>query len=100
MGIIKDMIRSHADKKNDFISEWYWRRKYNSLSNEMDVLKEVIASDIYKKVVKELIDPLEVKRLKKTIERLNSKCQFLLEERNKYYDEVKVLRKRCEKDEG
>lgn len=101
MGIIKDMIRAHADKKNDFISEWYWRRKYNRLSNEMDVLKEVMASDIYNKVIKDMTEPLEMKKLKRTIERLNNKCQFLLEERNKYYDEVKALKKkRSEEDEG
>lgn len=100
MGMIKDMIRAHADKKNDFISEWYWRRKYNSLAVEYDVLKETIASDVYKRVIKDITDPMEIKRLKMTIERLNNKCQFLLEERNKYYDEVKMLRKKSEKDEG
>lgn len=94
MGIIKNMLQAHADKKNDFLSEWYWRSKYNSLSNEMEILKEVMANDIYKKVIKEMTEPLEVKRLKKTIERLNGKCQFLLEERNKYYDELRLLKKK------
>ncbi|MGM9543522.1 MAG: hypothetical protein ACI3T9_00930 [Romboutsia timonensis] len=94
MGFIKDIIQAHADKKDDFISEWYWRRKYNKLSIEMEVLKEAMASDVYKKVLKNMEDPLEVKRLKRTIERLNNKCNFLLEERNKLYDENKILKKK------
>lgn len=94
MGFIKDIIRAHADKKDDFISEWYWRRKYNKLTVEMEVLKEAMASDVYKKVLKNMEDPLEVKRLKRTIERLNNKCNFLLEERNKLYDENKILKKK------
>lgn len=98
MGILKDMIRAHADKKNDFISEWYWRSKYNKLELEFQTFKEVMQSDLYKKVVKDMTEPLEITRLKRTIERLNNKCQFLLEERNKYYDEVKILKKRGEQD--
>lgn len=94
MGFIKDIIKAHADKKNDFISEWYWRKKYNTLSLELDHLKEVMASDIYKKVVKDMTQPMEIKRYKKTIERLNNKVSFLLEERNKLYDENKILKKK------
>lgn len=51
-------------------------------------------SDLYKKIVKELTEPLETKRLKRTIERLNNKCNFLLEERNRLYDENKILKKK------
>lgn len=94
MGFIKDIIKSHADKKNDFISEWYWRRKYNTLSMELEELKEVMASDIYKKVVREIGKPLELKRYKKENERLRNKCRVLLEERNSLYDEVKILKKK------
>ena len=96
MGFIKDIIRQHADKKNDFISEWYWRRKYNTLSTEFEVFKEVMQSDLYKKIVKDMTEPMELKRLKRTIERLNNKCQFLLEERNKLYDENKMLKRKVE----
>lgn len=94
MGFIKDIIQAHADKKNDFISEWYWRAKYNKLENEFQVFKETMQSDLYKKIVKELTEPLETKRLKRTIERLNNKCNFLLEERNRLYDENKILKKK------
>lgn len=94
MGIIKNIIRTHADKKDDFISEWYWRRKYNTLSNEIEALKQIMTSDVYNKVLKDMTMPLEVKRLKRTIERLNSKCNFLLEELKKLYDENKILKKK------
>lgn len=94
MGFIKDIIQAHADKKNDFISEWYWRSKYNKLENEFQVFKETMQSDLYKKIVKDLTEPLEIKRLKRTIERLNNKCNFLLEERNRLYDENKILKKK------
>ena len=94
MGLISDLLKAHADKKNDFISEWYWRSKYNKLENEFQVFKETMQSDLYKKIVKDLTEPLEIKRLKKTIERLNNKCNFLLEERNKLYDENKLLKKK------
>lgn len=94
MGIIKDLIKQHAEKKNDFISEWYWRKKYNSLASELEVLKDVMASDIYKKVIKQMAEPMEIKRYKRTIERLNNKCSFLLEERNRYYDELNKINKK------
>lgn len=94
MGIIKDLIKQHVEKKDDFISEWYWRRKYNSLASELEVLKDVMASDIYKKVIKQMAEPMEIKRYKRTIERLNNKCSFLLEERNRYYDELNKINKK------
>ena len=94
MGIIKDLIKQHAEKKDDFISEWYWRRKYNSLASELEVLKDVMASDTYKKVIKQMAEPMEIKRYKRTIERLNNKCSFLLEERNRYYDELNKINKK------
>ena len=72
----------------------YWMKKYNSVIIELESLKKVMASDIYNKVIKNMEDPLENKRLKLTIERLNSKCNFLLEERNKLYDENKILKKK------
>ena len=72
----------------------YWRKKYNSVIIELESLKRVMASDVYNKVIKNMEDPLENKRLKLTIERLNSKCNFLLEERNKLYDENKILKKK------
>lgn len=94
MGIIKNLIKQHAEKKNDFVSEWYWRKKYNSLASELEVLKDVMASDIYKKVIKQMAEPMEIKRYKRTIERLNNKCSFLLEERNRYYDELNKINKK------
>lgn len=93
MGFIKNIIKAHSDKKDDFISEWYWRRKYNTLSAEFEVYKELMTSDIYNKVVKEIAKPLELKRYKKENERLRNKCKVLLEERNNLYDEVKALKK-------
>ena len=50
----------------------YWRKKYNSVIIELESLKKVMASDVYNKVIKNMEDPLENKRLKLTIERLNN----------------------------
>lgn len=94
MGFIKDIIEQHANKKDDLISQWYWRKKYNTLKNEFDTFKEVVASDIYKRVTEEISQPMELKRYKKTIERLNNKVAFIQEERNKLYDENKLFKKK------
>lgn len=94
MGFIKNILKAHADKKDDFISEWYWRRKYNTLQGEMDQLLEVMRSDIYKEVLAKMTKPLELKRYKRENTRLRNKCKVLLEERNSLYDENKVLKKK------
>lgn len=93
MGLIKDLLRARADKKNDFISEWYWRRQYNKLRAEMDSLLEVMRSDIYDRVVKEMTIPLELKRYKRENDRLRNKCKVLLEERNRLDDTIKIIKK-------
>lgn len=72
----------------------YWRRKYNTLKGEMDVLLEVMRSDIYDRVIKSLTEPLELKRYKMENERLRNKCKVLTEERNNLYDENKLLKKK------
>lgn len=79
---------------NGILGALYWRKKYNAVIIELESLKRVMASDVYDKVIKNMEDPLENKRLKLTIERLNNKCNFLLEERNKLYDENKILKKK------
>ncbi len=93
MSLLEDILRKHAEKKNDIISECYWRKKYNSLLNEYQVLKEVMSTDVYNKVIQLITEPLEIKRYKKTIERLQHRCSFLLEERDKLYVKVKNYEK-------
>ena len=93
MGFIKDILKAHADKKDDFLSEWYWRKKYNTVVAELEQLKEVMANDVYNKVINEISKPMEIKRYKRENERLRNKCKVLLEERNSLYDENKMLRR-------
>lgn len=84
--------RPLIEESNSIWSAIYWRKKYNTAAAELETLKEVMASDIYDKVIKNMDDPLENKRLKLTVERLNNKVSFLQEERNKLYDEVRALK--------
>lgn len=98
MGIISDIIKAHADKKDDFISEWYWRRNYNKLKSQMDQLIEVMRSDVYKKVIDDLSNPLILERYKRENERLRNKCSSLIDERDALYEVIKVLKKKGGKD--
>ena len=100
MGLLEDIIRKHAQDKNDIISECYWRKKYNTLLNEFELLKEVMKTDVYNKVIQQISEPLEIKRYKKTIERLQYRCNFLLEERDKLYAKVKNYEKGVAKKNG
>ena len=90
----KKKERPLIKESNSIWSAFYWRKKYNTVASELEVLKQVMASDVYAKVIKNMEDPLENKRLKLTVERLNNKVSFLQEERNKLYDEVKALKKK------
>lgn len=97
MGFIKDILKAHAAKKDDFLSEWYWRKKYNTAVAELEQLKEVMANDVYCKVINEISKPMEIKRYKRENERLRNKCKVLLEERNSLYDENKMLKRKGDK---
>ena len=83
MGIIMDYLKHRAEIKEDGISAAvYWRRKYNLAINDIEVIKEVMSSDVYNKVLKSLTDPLEIRSLKATVKRQKRLLEAVKEERN------------------
>ena len=80
--------KKHSEEYDDLISSWYWRKKYNSLSLEIETLKEVMASDVYSKVIKNLTDPLETRRIKRENSRLRNLLSATREERDYYKNQV------------
>lgn len=81
-------IRKHSDEYDDLISSWYWRKKYNSLSLEIETLKEVMASNVYSKVIRNLTDPLETRRIKRENSRLRNLLSATREERDYYKNQL------------
>lgn len=81
-------IRKHSDEYDDLISSWYWRKKYNSLSLEIETLKEVMASNVYSKVIRNLTDPLETRRIKRENSRLRNLLSVTREERDYYKNQL------------
>ena len=85
---LRKWITKHSDVYDDLISSWYWRKKYNSLSLEIETLKEVMASNVYSKVIKNLTDPLETRRIKRENSRLRNLLSVTREERDYYKNQV------------
>lgn len=85
---LKRWIRKHSEEYDDLISSWYWRKKYNSLSLELETLKEVMASDVYSKVIKNLTDPLETRRIKRELSRVRNLLTATREERDYYKNQL------------
>ena len=81
---IKRWIKKHAEEYDDLVSTWYWRKKYNTLALELESVKEVLASDVYKKVIKNLADPLETRRIKRELSRVRNLLAATREERDYY----------------
>ena len=81
-------IKEHSEEYDDLISSWYWRKKYNSLSLEIETLKEVMASNVYSKVIKNLTDPLESRRIKRENSRLRNLLSVTREERDYYKNQL------------
>jgi hypothetical protein len=85
---LRRWIKKHSEEYDDLISSWYWRKKYNSLSLEIETLKEVMASDVYSKVIKNLTDPLETRRIKRENSRLRNLLSATREERDYYKNQL------------
>ena len=85
---LRELIRKHSDEYDDLISSWYWRKKYNSLSLEIETLKEVMASNVYSKVIKNITDPLETRRIKRENSRLRNLLSATREERDYYKNQL------------
>lgn len=85
---LRGWIKEHSEEYDDLISSWYWRKKYNSLSLEIETLKEVMASNVYSKVIKNLTDPLETRRIKRENSRLRNLLSVTREERDYYKNQL------------
>ena len=85
---LRKWIRKHSDEYDDLISELYWRKRYNSKCLELESLKEVMRSDIYEKVVKNMVDPMENKRLKQQVKRLDRLLEAARDERDYYKNQL------------
>lgn len=86
--ILRKWIKEHSEEYDDLISSWYWCKKYNSLSLEIETLKEVMASNVYSKVIKNLTDPLETRRIKRENSRLRNLLSVTREERDYYKNQL------------
>ena len=73
------------------VSDWYWRKKYNTLLGELELLKEVMRDDVYKKTIKQIAQPLELARYKRESERLRRLLTSIREERNELIADNKKL---------
>ena len=87
--MLKKWITNYSKHHDDLISELYWRKRYNSKCLELESLKEAMRSDIYEKVVKNMVDPMENKRLKQQVKRLNRLLEAARDERDYYKDKCK-----------
>lgn len=97
--MFKEKFEKRVNSKEDWISDWYWRRKYNSISAELELLKEVMRCDIYEKTIKQVSQPLELVRYKRENTRLRNLLHATREERNSLINEVKSLKKELSKRE-
>ena len=89
MGMLKKWITNYSQHQDNLISEFYWRKRYNSKCLELESLKEVMRSDIYEKVDNNMLDPMENKRLKQQVKRLNRLLEAARDERDYYKDKCK-----------
>lgn len=89
MGMLKKWITNYSEHHDNLISEFYWKKRYNSKCLELESLKEVMRSDIYEKVVKNMVDPMENKRLKQQVKRLNRLLEAARDERDYYKNKCK-----------
>lgn len=87
----KKAFKNRVNSVDDVISDWYWRKKYNTLLGELELLKEVMRDDVYKKTIKQIAQPLELARYKRESERLRRLLTAIREERNELIADNKKL---------
>ena len=81
--MLKKWITNYSEHHDNLISEFYWKKRYNSKCLELESLKEVMCSDIYKKVVKNMVDPMENKRLNRLLEAARDERDYYKNQVNK-----------------
>lgn len=67
-------------KDDSLPSKWKMRKRINSLENEVETLKEIIKSELYKEFMKKLGEPDEIKRLREENKKLRLKNKNYKEE--------------------
>lgn len=93
----KWFTEEYANEKDNRITQWYWRKKYNTVCGELELLKEVMSSEVYKAVLDKLGDPLTIKRLNMENTRLRKLLAAAREERNALYQAQAKKNKRIAK---
>ena len=92
MGPIKKFL-IRVNTKDDILAEWYWRKKYNTLLGQNELLKEVMRDRIFKNVIEKISEPMELARYKRENTRLRNMLAVLREDRNKLTSQIKYLNK-------
>ena len=78
----KWFTEEYVHEKDNKITQWYWRKKYNTVLGELELLKETMANEVYRAVLDKLGDPLTIKRLNEENKRLRTLLKAAREERN------------------
>ena len=81
--MLKKWITNYSEHNDNLISEFYWKKRYNSKCLELESLKEVMRSDIYEKIVKKMVDPMENKRLNRLLEAARDERDYYKNQVNK-----------------
>lgn len=68
--------------KEELPSKFKMRKRINTLENELDTLKEIIKSELYKSFIDKLGEPERIKRLTEENKKLRLKIKSLKEEKN------------------
>lgn len=80
--------KAEEEKTNDLFekdklpSKHKMRKRINTLENEVETLKEIIKSELYKSFMEKLGEPEKIKRLTEDNKKLRLKVKSLKEEKN------------------
>ena len=75
MGMLEKAVLK-ANKKQKKVRDI---RRLNTLENELETLKNIIKSELYKEFMKKLDEPIEAERLRKENKKLRQKIKILKE---------------------
>ena len=89
----KEYYNKTLEDGDGILSAIYWRKKYNTLIGEHELLKEVMRDDVYQKTIKSIERPLELARYKRENTRLRNQLNVIREERDNAISELKKYKK-------
>lgn len=99
MNNIKLTWKQYTETKDNFVTRWYWRKKYNQTKAELDTITEIMRSDVYKTVLQNIGEPFELKRYKAENKRLRQRINNLRDDYNLLLKDYENLKKEVNKDE-